>query len=101
MALGETFTTIEGDVVSLFETQTGDVRHQIAKSEAEIIPTKGELLVEAGRYFMMGDFRTNSNDSRYWGTVREQELIGPVVRRYLSGRSESGGIVWEDLRVAR
>nr|WP_298140914.1 signal peptidase I [uncultured Pseudomonas sp.] len=37
-----------------------------------------ERLVPEGEFFMLGDNRKNSNDSRYWGTVERQKLIGRV-----------------------
>lgn len=38
--------------------------------------------VPPGRYFVMGDNRTNSNDSRYWGTVARADIIGRVFAVY-------------------
>jgi signal peptidase I len=45
---------------------------------------KAPLVVPPGRYFMMGDNRDHSNDSREWGTVRFEEMQGPAFILYWS-----------------
>ena len=38
--------------------------------------------IAAGHYFVLGDNRTHSCDSRMWGTVPRGSLIGPVLLTY-------------------
>ena len=38
--------------------------------------------VPEGKYFMLGDNRANSCDSRKWGSVPRSDLIGPVIFTY-------------------
>ena len=46
----------------------------------------GELVVPAGHYFVLGDNRDNSLDSRYWGFVPRANIIGRPLVIYLSVR---------------
>ena len=43
--------------------------------------------IPTDRYFVLGDNRSYAIDSRYWGTVRREDLIGPAVRVYYPGKS--------------
>jgi signal peptidase I len=47
------------------------VYHDVAKTG-----NVGEWVVPEGQYFVMGDNRDNSNDSRYWGFVADELLVG-------------------------
>ena len=51
----------------------------------------GEVVVPPDHYFVMGDNRDNSSDSRYWGFVPRANIIGRPLVIYLSVRGSEAG----------
>ncbi len=53
----------------------------------------GQLIVPEGHYFVMGDNRDNSSDSRYWGFVPQANIVGRPLVIYWSVKEGEGEVV--------
>jgi signal peptidase I len=84
-ALGETFEDDAGNSLAVSEVTLGDRSFRTLDDPHVTFPGPADTItVEPGRYFMLGDNRDHSKDSRFWGSVRLAEIKGPAFILYWS-----------------
>jgi signal peptidase I len=77
---GDTLAVVGGHVVRNGKRQAEPFINPCGEGEGCDMPKP--ITIPAGHYFMMGDNRGQSDDSRFWGPVPRDYIIGPAFFTY-------------------
>ncbi|MFC1589565.1 signal peptidase I [Pseudomonadota bacterium] len=68
------------DEYDLYEEYIDGKKHFIVNMSQQSSATDGEFEVPEDQYFVLGDNRGDSSDSRDWGFVPQENIVGKVVK---------------------
>ena len=109
---GRTFNDEGGREYKVEDEALPDCGHELLDHPRMPGLNHAPYTVPPGRYYFLGDNRDNSNDSRAWGTVRREELKGPVIVNYWSWNNQESWaamlnpltwlrLLWNEMRWGR
>jgi len=99
---------VEGQTVEIIDKTlyvdglVADIPAGLKHTDDKILPSVlsrrdnfGPMLVPEGQYFVMGDNRDDSQDSRFWGSVAKNDIKGKAVFVYFSYEPDSNAPEWK------
>lgn len=83
-----------------FMEALGAIKHIVYRTPPTLVQNLAPVKVPPEHYFMVGDNRDRSNDSRFWGVVHRDAIVGRMAYIYWSWDSAAKRMRWERMGTA-